>query len=37
MRDKKGNIRLKIFIAKDGEANIVFLDEKGNIVKNLKG
>jgi hypothetical protein len=36
-RDKKGHIRLKLFVDDNGEAKIVFLDEKGNIVKTLSG
>jgi hypothetical protein len=36
-RDQKGNVRLKIVVDEAGDARIVFLDEKGNIVKNLSG
>jgi len=36
-RDKKGNIKLKLYVDDNGQAKIVFLDEKGNIVKTLSG
>ena len=31
------SIKLKLFVDDNGEAKIVFLDEKGNIVKTLSG
>jgi hypothetical protein len=34
-RDKKGRTRLKLFVDDDGEAKIVFLDEKGNPLKTF--
>jgi hypothetical protein len=34
-RDKKGRVRLKMFVDEDGEAKIIFLDEQGNIAKTL--
>lgn len=33
LRDKKGNIRARFYVGKDGEAKIEFLDEKGKVKK----
>jgi len=35
LKDKKGNIRAKLYVDENGEAKLEFLDAKGSIVSSF--
>ncbi len=37
LKDKKGNLRAKLYVDQDGEARLDFMDEQGKVIKSISG